>query len=456
MLPHYLKIPKNLILVVFKLLCLRYGARISIELIRMANNIMGSIQSTLKNAFPALSVRNYRYFWTGQLVSVMGTWMQSAAQSWLVLTLTDSPFLLGLIGVVQFTPVLLLSLFAGVFIDRFPKKNILIFTQGTSMLLAFILALLVFTGRVEYWHILLLSLGLGIVKTIDIPARQSFMIELVGKNVLLNAIALNSTAFNLARVAGPAVAGFLMALVGAGWCFFINGMSFIAVLIGLLQIKVAPVIRKSSKKNILPDIKEGLKYVFKSKILLRATLILAFYSTFGMNYGVLIPVFARNQLGTGSTGYGFLMSCLGVGAFTGALLIAVSSSKGTKTKRLFFVPLIVSALFIAMGFSHSYSLSAMLVTLIGFSNIFFTTTVNTTMQVNSNDEFRGRVMSVYSLVFAGSTPLGNAFVGSISDKFGVASTFVIAGLITMTSVLGILLFTLKKERSYQKVLAEKR
>lgn len=432
-----------------------YGARISVVLIRMANNIMNVIQSKLKKAFPALSVRNYRYFWTGQLVSVMGTWMQSAAQSWLVLTLTDSPFLLGLIGVVQFTPVLLLSLFAGVYIDRFPKKTILLFTQTTSMILAFILALLVFTGRVEYWHILLLSLGLGIVKTIDIPARQSFMIELVGKNVLLNAIALNSTAFNLARIAGPAMAGFLMALVGAGWCFLLNGMSFIAVIFGLIQIKVAPVIRKSDRKNILPDIKEGLKYVFKNKILLSATLILGVYSTFGMNYGVLIPVFSRNHLGTGATGYGFLMSCLGIGAFTGALLVAVSSSGGAKLKRLYFVPLIVSALFITTGFSNSYWFSAILITLIGFTNIFFTTTANTTMQVNSSNEFRGRVMSIYSLVFAGSTPLGNAFVGAVSDRLGAAMAFIISGMVTLTLVLGILLITFKNRKPYQKALAEK-
>lgn len=381
-------------------------------------------------AFPALKVKNFRYFWIGQLISVMGTWMQTAAQSWLVLTITDSPFLLGLLGVAQFTPVLLFSLPAGVFVDRFPKRSIVLLTQTISMILALILAILVFTDSVQYWHIFLLALGLGMVKTLDIPARQSFMIELVGRDVVLNAVALNSTVMNLGRVVGPAVAGVVMALVGAGWCFLVNGVTFLAVIFGLLKIDVEPVIKKRPKGTVIPDIKEGLVYLFSKPILTTTTLILAIVSTFGMNYSVLIPVFARNQLGLDAQGYGLLMSALGVGSMLGALIVASSSSRGPNRVRLFVVPFITSSLFMIMAFNRSYAFSALLIGLMGFANIFFTTTANSLMQINSDNEFRGRVMSVYSLVFAGSTPIGNMFVGSIADKAGGGSAFFWAGVVT--------------------------
>jgi MFS family permease len=398
-------------------------------------------------AFPALKVRNFRYFWIGQLISVMGTWMQTAAQSWLVLTITDSPFLLGLLGVAQFTPVLLFSLPAGVFVDRFPKRSIVLLTQTISMILALILAILVFTDSVQYWHIFLLALGLGMVKTLDIPARQSFMIELVGRDVVLNAVALNSTVMNLGRVVGPAVAGVVMALVGAGWCFLVNGVTFLAVIFGLLKIDVEPVIKKRPKGTVIPDIKEGLVYLFSKPILTTTTLILAIVSTFGMNYSVLIPVFARNQLGLDAQGYGLLMSALGVGSMLGALIVASSSSRGPNRVRLFVVPFITSSLFMIMAFNRSYAFSALVIGMMGFANIFFTTTANSLMQINSDDEFRGRVMSVYSLVFAGSTPIGNMFVGSIADKAGGGSAFFWAGVITFFLVAATIIAHKIRKRS---------
>ena len=398
-------------------------------------------------AFPALKVKNFRYFWIGQLISVMGTWMQTAAQSWLVLTITDSPFLLGLLGVAQFTPVLLFSLPAGVFVDRFPKRSIVLLTQTISMILALILAILVFTDSVQYWHIFLLALGLGMVKTLDIPARQSFMIELVGRDVVLNAVALNSTVMNLGRVVGPAVAGVVMALVGAGWCFLVNGVTFLAVIFGLLKIDVEPVIKKRPKGTVIPDIKEGLVYLFSKPILTTTTLILAIVSTFGMNYSVLIPVFARNQLGLDAQGYGLLMSALGVGSMLGALIVASSSSRGPNRVRLFVVPFITSSLFMIMAFNRSYAFSALVIGLMGFANIFFTTTANSLMQINSDDEFRGRVMSVYSLVFAGSTPIGNMFVGSIADKAGGGSAFFWAGVVTFFLVAATIIAHKIRKRS---------
>ena len=377
----------------------------------------------------------------------MGTWMQTAAQSWLVLTITDSPFLLGLLGVAQFTPVLLFSLPAGVFVDRFPKRSIVLLTQTISMILALILAILVFTDSVQYWHIFLLALGLGMVKTLDIPARQSFMIELVGRDVVLNAVALNSTVMNLGRVVGPAVAGVVMALVGAGWCFLVNGVTFLAVIFGLLKIDVEPVIKKRPKGTVIPDIKEGLVYLFSKPILTTTTLILAIVSTFGMNYSVLIPVFARNQLGLDAQGYGLLMSALGVGSMLGALIVASSSSRGPNRVRLFVVPFITSSLFMIMAFNRSYAFSALVIGLMGFANIFFTTTANSLMQINSDNEFRGRVMSVYSLVFAGSTPIGNMFVGSIADKAGGGSAFFWAGVVTFFLVAATIIAHKIRKRS---------
>ncbi|WP_236609172.1 MULTISPECIES: MFS transporter [Mesotoga] len=416
-------------------------------MIRLANSLLCLLHSRMGRAFPALKVKNFRYFWIGQLISVMGTWMQTAAQSWLVLTITDSPFLLGLLGVAQFTPVLLFSLPAGVFVDRFPKRSIVLLTQTISMILALILAILVFTDSVQYWHIFLLALGLGMVKTLDIPARQSFMIELVGRDVVLNAVALNSTVMNLGRVVGPAVAGVVMALVGAGWCFLVNGVTFLAVIFGLLKIDVEPVIKKRPKGTVIPDIKEGLVYLFSKPILTTTTLILAIVSTFGMNYSVLIPVFARNQLGLDAQGYGLLMSALGVGSMLGALIVASSSSRGPNRVRLFVVPFITSSLFMIMAFNRSYAFSALLIGLMGFANIFFTTTANSLMQINSDNEFRGRVMSVYSLVFAGSTPIGNMFVGSIADKAGGGSAFFWAGVVTFFLVAATIIAHKIRKRS---------
>ncbi len=430
-----------------------YCSRIYVEMIRLTNGFRGILFGRMGKAFPALKIRNYRYFWIGQLISVMGTWMQTAAQSWLVLLLTDSPFLLGLLGVAQFTPVLLFSLFAGVFVDRFPKRTILIFTQTVSMLLAFILAILVFANAVQYWHIFLLSLGLGIVKTMDIPARQAIIIELVGRDVLLNAVALNSTVFNLARIVGPAVAGMVMAAVGAGWCFVINGVTFIAVIIGLTKIDARPVIKKKERGTVIPDIKEGLSYLLKSPILTTTTLMLAIVSTFGMNYSVLIPVFARNQLGQEAQGYGFLMACLGIGSLVGALIIAGRSSRGPQRSRLFVVPFITSVLFLTIGFNRSFYFSAILIVCMGLANIFFTTSANSLMQINSSDEFRGRVMSVYSLVFAGSTPLGNLFVGTISDRSGGGSAFIWSGIVTITLV-SLVVFIHAARKRYKSRLAQ--
>jgi predicted MFS family arabinose efflux permease len=392
---------------------------------------MASLQEKFFHAFPALGIKNFRYFWIGHMISLIGTWMQTSAQSWLVLEITQSPLLLGLLGVAQFTPVLLFSLVAGVFVDRFPKRTLLLYTQSISMLLAFILAGLIFTGNVAYWQVFVISLLLGVIKTVDIPARQSFMTELVGKDNLLNAIALNSTVFNLARIVGPVASGIMMGWVGAGWCFFINGASFIAVLIGLWKIRVQPKIRERNKKNLLPELLAGVKYVFGNRELVQTTLLLAIVSIFAMNYSVLIPVLARNQLSLDASGYGLLMASLGVGSVIGALSLASNSKNGLKKRYLRVLPGLTAVLFIFTGFTRQFWLASVLVAGIGMSNIAFTTTANSTMQILSDDDYRGRVMSIYALVYTGASPIGNTFVGWISDSYTVSSAFIISGIVTL-------------------------
>ncbi len=392
---------------------------------------MEFLRQKFYRAFPALTVKNFRYFWTGHMVSLIGTWMQTSAQSWLVLEITDSPLLLGLLGVAQFTPVLLFSLVAGVFVDRFPKRRLLLYTQTISMGLAFVLAILIFSGQVAYWQVFIVSLSLGIIKTIDIPARQSFMTELVGKENLLNAIALNSTVFNLARIVGPVLSGVMMGWVGAGWCFFINGVTFLAVLAGLWKIKVPDKMIQNKRRNWVPDMLAGLRYVFRNRELTQTIALLAIVSVFAMNYSVLVPVLAKNQLNLDASGYGFLMASLGVGSVIGALSLASNSRKGIRKGFMRILPVLTAVLFIITGFVKQFWLAMVLVAGIGMSNISFTTTANSSMQVQSDDEYRGRVMSIYALVYTGSSPIGNTFVGWISDAYTVSSAFILSGCITL-------------------------
>ena len=249
------------------------------------------------NPFSALRHKNFRYYWIGMCISLIGTWMQNIAQPWLAYTLTKSPFLLSLIGTLQFTPMLLFSLFAGVFIDKFSKKKILIFTQSASLVITFILALLVWTNNIQYWQIVVMATALGLVNVLDMPTRQAFVIELVGREDLMNAVALNSSVFNIARIIGPALAGILMGYAGISVCFFINSISFAAVVISLIVIKPIEMhngLKKSSK--ILTDIKDGLKYIYKNELLFNTILVMTIVGTFVMNFNVLVPVFAKEVL----------------------------------------------------------------------------------------------------------------------------------------------------------------
>ncbi len=403
-------------------------------------NVTNDIKKTFNNPFTALKHKNFRYYWIGMCVSLIGTWMQNIAQPWLAYTLTNSPFLLSLIGIAQFTPMLIFSLFAGVVIDKFPKKKILLFTQSASLVITLILAILVWTGKVQYWHILIMATALGIVNTVDMPSRQSVIIELVGKEDLMNAIALNSMVFNLARIVGPAIAGIVMGYAGIAICFFVNAISFCAVVISLLFIKLNSVAKKSKDNaRVIEEIKDGLKYIYDKKILLYTTLILTIVGTFAPNFNVLVPVFAKEILNQNEAGFGILMSFMGFGSFLGAMFIATLSKSGPKKFIVYVVPLIVGAALIITGYSNVYLLTGIFLAVTGFFFIAFTSSANSTLQLNSSNEYRGRVMSVYTLVFSGSTPVGNLYAGLFAEHFSARVGFAACGGIIILLMIPLLL-----------------
>lgn len=407
---------------------------------------MANISRSLNNPFVALKLKNFRLYWLGMCVSLIGTWMQNIAQPWLAYSLTDSPLLLSLVGTLQFLPMLLFSLFAGVYIDRFPKKKLLLFTQSASLFITLILTILVWSGNVRYWHILAASAALGIVNTLDMPTRQAFVVELVGKEHLMNAIALNSTVFNIARVLGPALAGVMMSFAGVAACFAINSVSFLAVIVSLFFIKpLAQPILKSEKK-VWASIKEGLDYVRQTPALLKTLVSILIVGTFAMNYNVLVPVFARVVLNQQETGFGFLMSFVGIGSFFGAMFIAAISGKGPNAFVLKFFPVFIAVLLTLTGLTASFFLTAFGLAATGFCFVAFTSSANSNLQLTTQNEYRGRVMSVYTWVFGGSTPIGNLFAGAIAENFGPAPGFVACGVMILLPVLLLMLWRVNRKR----------
>ncbi len=357
--------------------------------------------------------------------------MQRAAQTWLVYDVTKSPMLVGIVGVCQFMPMLLFSLFAGVLADRFSKKKILIFTQLVFMLQAIIMTVLTFTGQIQYWHILVLSAVFGLTQTLDMPARQSFFIDLVGTENLTNAISLNSTIVNLARIVGPAVSGILMIKYGIVFCFFTNAVSFIPVIVGIIMIKVPESSSRVRGTHMLADVLDGLRYIKKSETLILNVIMMAVVCTFAMNTDVIIPVFAKEVLGRGVNGYTLLLSMAGLGAFLGAIMMAYISKSGVKKSLLLFSGAATAVLQIVTVCSARYSVASLLILAVGFCNLVFINTANSIFQLNSSNEYRGRVMSVYSFLNLGSTPVGNFLSGAVMENVGGDSGFVFCGSVTL-------------------------
>lgn len=392
----------------------------------------GIQKSGLNNPFMALRHKNFRLYWISMCVSLIGTWMQNIAEPWLAYSLTNSPLLLSLVGIMQFLPMMLFSLFAGILIDRYPNKRILLITQSSSLVITLMLALLVWSGQVQYWHILFAAAALGVVNTFDMPTRQSFVIELVGKEDLLNAIALNSSVFNIARILGPALAGIIMGAFGIAYCFYINSFSFAAVIITLLFVKPNAVQKaKKQGEKVIQRILEGLKYIKRDPLLLRTIILVLIVGTFAMNFNVLVPVFSTVVLHQQETGFGFLMSSMGIGSFLGAMFVATRSKKGPDRLVLTYCPILTGIMLVFIAFTNSYFLTAVGLAASGFFFVSFSSSANSTMQLNTSDEFRGRVMSVYTLAFSGSTPPGNLYAGLFTDGLGPAAGFFACGAIIL-------------------------
>ncbi|HEX3048088.1 MAG TPA: MFS transporter, partial [Bacillota bacterium] len=320
--------------------------------------------------------------------------------------------------------------------------------QSASLMITLILALLVWTKNIQYWHIVVLATALGFVNVLDMPTRQAFVIELVGREDLMNAVALNSSVFNMARIIGPALAGILMGYAGISVCFFLNSISFAAVVISLIFIKPIETHKGIPKSNkILVNIMDGLKYIYQSELLFSTILVMTIVGTFAMNFNVLVPVFAKEVLKQNEAGFGFLMSLMGIGSFMGAMLVATISKSGSKKLIhfiLFIVPLAIGLFLTGTGLTKSYLLTGLGLALSGLTFVSFGSTANSTMQLNSTDEYRGRVMSVYSLVFAGSTPIGNLYAGSIAEHYGAGVGFAACGLIIILLLIPVYIYRAKK------------
>ncbi len=391
--------------------------------------------------------RNYRLFFTGQLVSLTGTWMQSVAQSWLVYRLTGSAVMLGLVGFSSQIPVFLIAPLGGAVSDRKNRLRILIVSQSVSMLLAFVLAALTLTDRVHVVHVFLLAAALGVVNAFDIPARQAFVVDMVGRDDLLNAIALNSSMFNGARIIGPAIAGVLVAGIGEGWCFFANALSYLAVIAGLMMMNV-PVQRcVPSAGSALASIIEGFRFVGTSVPIRALLLLLGLVSLMGMPYVVLMPIFADRIFHGGASALGLLMGASGVGALLGALRLAVRQGVKGLGRWVALSAGAFGASLILFSLSRSFWLSAALLLPVGFAMMVEMAASNTLIQMLVPDHLRGRVMAVYSMMFMGMAPSGALLAGVLADRIGAPATVAIGGAVCIigSAVFGFYLPALRVE-----------
>lgn len=396
----------------------------------------------LARAFLALRHRNFRLFWYSQMVSLVGTWMQSTAQSWLVLELTHSALWLGIVGALQFLPIMLFAMFGGVIADRAPKRTLLLITQSSAAVQAIILWLLVFSDTVQLWHVLILATLLGITNSLDMPTRQAFVVEMVGRDSLPNAIALNSSIFNMARVVGPGLSGLLIAALGVTPLFLLNGISFLPVIVAIAFIDNSRLYGRPAhnesieKQGTFKSLSEGLTYIRKTPAVLMVITVIGAVSLFGINFNVILPLFATDVLHSGAVGYGLISSAIGFGALISALWIAWGN-KRPSIPGMLVGAVVFSVLEILFALSHLYVLSLVLIAAVGFAQITFSATANTAIQTVTPDHLRGRVMSVYMLVFAGSTPLGNLFVGVLAHVYNApVATVVCGGLSLIAALIG--------------------
>jgi MFS family permease len=400
--------------------------------------------SSFRRGMNAFRHRNYRLFFIGQAISLIGTWMQQVAQAWLVLELTHDPLWLGVVAAAQFLPVLIFGLFAGVFADSLPKRQTLLVTQAVKMSLSVILAALAFGGLATIPILILLALVIGTVNAIDMPVRQAFAVEMVGREDIGNAVALNSAMFNGARVIGPAVAGLTIGAFGVPMAFVIDAISFLAVIIALAAMRdselqsPARIARPETTGEVMTQLREGLHYVRATPLVLIAMLVVGLVATVGMNFSVIIPPYAEDVLHSGAAGYGFLMAASGVGSLIAALWLAFGRT--AHPRRIAYGAIILGLGEIALGASGSFPISLLLMGAIGFGGITMAATANTAIQLAVPDGLRGRVMSVYTTIFAGSTPIGGPLMGGLASFFGVAISLAIGGVMAAGVGIGSLVW----------------
>jgi MFS family permease len=379
--------------------------------------------------FAALRHRNYQLYFGGQLISNAGTWMQIIAQGWLVYQITHSDLTLGIVGFASAIPTLLISPWGGVLVDRVPKRTLLILTQTGSMLLAFILAALAFANVVKEWHIILLAAGLGVVNSFDAPGRQAFVVDMVGREDLPYAIALNSMMFNSARVIGPAMGGLLLAIIGPAWCFTINGISFFAVILGLWAMRIDSIEIKHFSGSPWIQLVSGLKYVVDRSELSGLLLLALFFSVFGISYSTILPAFVEQILKLDASGYGWLTAATGVGAVGGAFIIAKQHKPKWRGAWLLASGFGFPVILVIFSFTTFFPLSLLLALGLGVGFMVEFTIINTLLQTRVEDQLRGRVMGLYTITFFGFAPFGNLAIGALSQKIGLSYTMTIFAIL---------------------------
>jgi len=395
----------------------------------------------LKLIFRALRHRNYRLFFAGQTISLIGTWMQQVAIGWLVYRLTNSALLLGIVGFVGQIPTFLCSPFAGVFADRHNRKNMLLVTQSLAMIQALILSLLILTGNIQVWHIIALSALLGIINSFDIPIRQAFTVEMIDdREDLGNAIALNSSMVNAARLIGPSIAGILIAIMGEGVCFLLNAISYIAVIASLLAMQVGAKKIQMQKRHILLELKEGVTYAFNFSPIRSILLLLSLVSLMGVPYQILMPVFARDIFHGGPSTLGFLVAMSGIGALAGAMYLAARRSVVGLNKIIAFTAGLFGISIAAFSLSKVLWLSMLILLISGFGMMVEMASSNTVLQTIVDEDKRGRIMSFYTMSFMGMAPFGSLLAGTLASSIGAPYTLLMGGL---CCIIGALIFAIK-------------
>jgi len=382
----------------------------------------------------ALRHRDFRLFWIGQLISQVGTWMQSVAQAWLVLELTHSPLQLGIVSALQFTPILLLSPVGGALSDRFAKRRVLLVSQTVMQLQALVLAALVWSGYIRYWHVAVMAVIYGLGRALDIPTRQAYITDLVGRSDLPNAVALNSVIMNGARIVGPAVAGLLIAAFGVALAFFLNGVSFVAVLVALLAIRTDGQPDPAGRLGIREGVLDAVAYAAKTPPVAFTLGLMVVVSLLVLNFNVVVPLVARNVLNQDAHGFGLLMSALGAGAVAGGFSVALFRTGQPPLSFLVGSAATLCAGLVALALVDRFAVAFAVLALLGWAQILFTTGCNTTLQLAAPNNLRGRVMGLYTVTFAGMTPFGSLVVGMVAEHQGVRAACAAGGAIGLLGV----------------------